>query len=161
MSGDHQVVPGFLESTRHLLRESRPGELARTLDKNCGGRLRRERNVLVPPTLHHHNGLSLSARTGSQREIRSICNYEADTGDCLVCEVRFPSSRFLWLTWKPDRNQINDTVVIKGVHGHFRVENERNVLRRFHDRTPFLRPLIDEIEDPSEPPCDCLKTPGI
>jgi serine/threonine protein kinase len=47
------------------------------------------------------------------------------------------------------RNQINDTVVIKGVHKHFRVENERDVLRHFCDRTPFLRPLIDEIEDPS------------
>jgi hypothetical protein len=37
------------------------------------------------------------------------------------------------------------------------VENERNALRRFRDRTPFIRPLIDEIEDPSEPPAIVLR----
>jgi hypothetical protein len=47
--------------------------------------------------------------------------------------------------------------VVKGVHGHFRVENERNALGRFRDRTPFIRPLIDEIEDPSEPPAIVLR----
>jgi hypothetical protein len=47
--------------------------------------------------------------------------------------------------------------VVKGVHGHFRVENERNALRRFRDRTPFIRPLIDEIEDPSDPPAIVLR----
>jgi hypothetical protein len=44
-----QGVPGFLESIHHLLRESRPGELASTLDSNCGGQLRRERHVLSHP----------------------------------------------------------------------------------------------------------------
>jgi serine/threonine protein kinase len=47
------------------------------------------------------------------------------------------------------RNQLQDTVVIKGVEGHLRVENERNVLKRFQYRTPYLRPLIDEIQEPS------------
>jgi len=37
------------------------------------------------------------------------------------------------------------------------VENERNVLRHFQDRTPYLRPLIDEIEEPSDPPTIVLK----
>ena len=46
------------------------------------------------------------------------------------------------------RSQKNEQqVVIKSV----RVENERNVLRRFQERTPYLRPLTDDIEEPSEP----------
>jgi serine/threonine protein kinase len=40
--------------------------------------------------------------------------------------------------------------VIKNVR-HFRLENERDVLRRFQSQTSSLRPLIDEIEDPSDP----------
>jgi hypothetical protein len=43
----------------------------------------------------------------------------------------------------------HETLVIKGVEGHPRVENERDVLKRLQHRTPFLRPLIDEIEEPS------------
>jgi serine/threonine protein kinase len=38
-------------------------------------------------------------------------------------------------------------VVIKSVQGHPRVENEKKVLRRFQHRTPYLRPLIDEINE--------------
>jgi len=41
--------------------------------------------------------------------------------------------------------------VIKSVQDHPRVENERNVLKRFQHRTPYLRPLIDEIDEPSVP----------
>jgi serine/threonine protein kinase len=41
--------------------------------------------------------------------------------------------------------------VIKSVLDHPRVENERDVLRRFQHRTPYLRPLIDEINDASFP----------
>jgi serine/threonine protein kinase len=41
--------------------------------------------------------------------------------------------------------------VIKSVLNHPRVENERNVLKRFQHRTPHLRPLIDEIDEPSFP----------
>jgi serine/threonine protein kinase len=56
------------------------------------------------------------------------------------------------------RSQENEQrVVIKSVRGHFRVENELDVLRRFRGRTPYLRPLIDEIEDPSEPITIVLK----
>ena len=43
-------------------------------------------------------------------------------------------------------------MVIKGVRGHPRVEKERNVLKRFQYRIPYLRLLIDEIEEPSDPP---------
>jgi serine/threonine protein kinase len=55
------------------------------------------------------------------------------------------------------RNQAEDQVIIKGVHGHPRVENERDVLKRFQDHTPYLRPLVDEIEEPSQPITIVLK----
>jgi len=49
------------------------------------------------------------------------------------------------------RNHLQELVVVKSVLDHPRVENERNVLRRFQHRTPYLRPLIDEIDVPSAP----------
>lgn len=48
-------------------------------------------------------------------------------------------------------------MVIKGVEGHQRVENERDVLKSLQDRTPLLRPLVDEIEEPSSPTTIALK----
>ena len=44
----------------------------------------------------------------------------------------------------------------KSVH-HFRLQNERDILLRFQSRTPYIRPLIDEVEDPSAPPTLILK----
>ncbi|KAF4627689.1 hypothetical protein G7Y89_g10467 [Cudoniella acicularis] len=55
------------------------------------------------------------------------------------------------------KNPVGETVVVKSVRDHPRVENERDVLKRFQDQTPYLRPLIDEIEDPAEPPTIVLK----
>lgn len=49
------------------------------------------------------------------------------------------------------------TVVIKSVEGHQRVENERDILKRLQHRTPFLRPLVDEIEEPSSPTTIALR----
>ena len=46
--------------------------------------------------------------------------------------------------------------MIKSVR-HFRLGNERDILKRFQTRTPSLRPLIDEIEDPPNPPTIVLK----
>ena len=46
--------------------------------------------------------------------------------------------------------------MIKSVR-HFRLENERDILKRFQSHTSSLRPLIDEIEDPSDPPALVLK----
>ena len=48
-------------------------------------------------------------------------------------------------------------MIVMGVYGHPRVENERDILKRFQDQTPFLRPLIDEIEEPSDPLIIVLK----
>ncbi|OBT63980.1 hypothetical protein VE03_05934 [Pseudogymnoascus sp. 23342-1-I1] len=55
------------------------------------------------------------------------------------------------------KNQAEESVVIKSVRGHPRVENERDVLKRFQNQTPYLRPLIDEIGEPSNPPTIVLK----
>ena len=48
-------------------------------------------------------------------------------------------------------------MVVKRVLNHPRVENERDVLKRFQHRTPYLRPLIDEIDEPSLPVSIALK----
>ncbi|KAF8865644.1 serine/threonine protein kinase [Acephala macrosclerotiorum] len=55
------------------------------------------------------------------------------------------------------KNHAGETVVIKSVRGHPRIKNERDILKRFQDRTLYLRPLIDEIEEPSDPPTIVLK----
>ncbi|MCJ1403023.1 hypothetical protein MMC11_006245 [Xylographa trunciseda] len=55
------------------------------------------------------------------------------------------------------KNQAEETVVIKSVRGHPRVENERDILGHFQYRTHYLRPLIDEIEEPSDPLTIVLK----
>jgi serine/threonine protein kinase len=74
----------------------------------------------------------------------------------MVCKVRIPDRR----PWNSGdgadgltgcRSDVNETVVVKSVSGHPRVENERDVLKRFQYRTPHIRPMVDEIEDPSEP----------
>ena len=54
------------------------------------------------------------------------------------------------------RNQNEQDVVIKSISDH-RLQNERDTLLRFQSRTPFIRPLIDEIEDPPEVPAIVLK----
>ncbi|KAJ8105173.1 hypothetical protein ONZ43_g7529 [Nemania bipapillata] len=54
-------------------------------------------------------------------------------------------------------NQKNVPFIVKSVSGHPRVENERDVLKRFQTRTPYLRPLVDEIQDPAEPTTILLK----
>lgn len=56
-----------------------------------------------------------------------------------------------------DRNQHKKPVVVKSVEGHWRLHNERDVLNRFQGRCPNLRPLLDEIQDPVEPPAIILK----
>lgn len=62
----------------------------------------------------------------------------------------------LILTCIAHSNKIDQTVVIKSAR-HFRIANEKNVLRKFQLRTPHLRPLIDEIVEPADPPAIVLK----
>lgn len=60
-----------------------------------------------------------------------------------------------WLVYRNDASQ--ESVIIKSVRNYPRVENERDILRRFQERTPYLRPVVDEIEDPAEPITIALK----
>ncbi|EER44659.1 serine/threonine protein kinase [Histoplasma capsulatum H143] len=53
-------------------------------------------------------------------------------------------------------NQQQEKVVAKSVC-HFRLQNERDILLHFQNRTPFVRPLIDEIQDSSVPPTLILR----
>lgn len=55
-----------------------------------------------------------------------------------------------------DSSQAGHSVIIKSVR-HFRLENERDVLKQFHGRSPFIRPLVDEIIEPQDPPAIVLK----
>lgn len=55
------------------------------------------------------------------------------------------------------RSQKDDLVIVKSVAGHPHVVNERDVLQRFQAKSPYIRPLIDEIQDPAEPITIVLK----
>lgn len=46
---------------------------------------------------------------------------------------------------------------MKSVEGHWRLQNERDVLNRYQNGCPNLQPLLDEIHDPAEPPAIILK----
>ncbi|OXV07872.1 hypothetical protein Egran_04364 [Elaphomyces granulatus] len=59
----------------------------------------------------------------------------------------------IWLA----KNWTDESVIIKSVADYPRVENERDVLKRFQHRTPHLRPLIGEIVEPSNPTAIVLK----
>ena len=55
------------------------------------------------------------------------------------------------------RNQLQETVVVKGALDRSQVETERNALKRFQHRTAHLRPLFDEIEGLRHPTSIVLK----
>ncbi|KAL2368287.1 STE/STE20 protein kinase [Blastomyces gilchristii SLH14081] len=74
------------------------------------------------------------------------------TGTVSTYTITKQLGEFIWL----GSNKTGETVVIKSAR-HFRIANERDVLKRFQSRTPYLRPLIDEIVDPADPPAIVLK----
>lgn len=74
----------------------------------------------------------------------------------MVCKVSRIHKIFVTKSYTA-RNHLQELVVVKSVQDHPRVENERNVLKRFQHRTPYLRPLIDEIDEPSAPVTIALK----
>lgn len=47
--------------------------------------------------------------------------------------------------------------MIKSARNHLRITNERDVLTKFQSRTPYLRPLINEIVEPVDPPAIVLR----
>ncbi|KAK2754807.1 hypothetical protein FQN54_006700 [Arachnomyces sp. PD_36] len=74
------------------------------------------------------------------------------TGISSMYTVTKRLSEFLWL----GSNKTDQTVVIKSAR-HFRITNERDVLKKYQTKTPHLRPLIDEIVEPADPPAIVLK----
>lgn len=57
------------------------------------------------------------------------------------------------------RNKNNEKCIIKSIKGHWRLQNEADILKRYQAQTPVLRPLLDEIIEPSDPPSIVLKHP--
>ncbi|RMD41377.1 hypothetical protein DV735_g3756, partial [Chaetothyriales sp. CBS 134920] len=55
------------------------------------------------------------------------------------------------------RNQSDEKCIVKSIRGHWRLQNEADVLNHYQSRTPFLRPLVDEIQEPADPPSIVLK----
>jgi hypothetical protein len=51
----------------------------------------------------------------------------------------------------------HDTVVIKAVLNHPRVKNEADFLKLYQNRSPHLRPLVDEIVEPYNYPTIALR----
>ncbi|KAJ9134199.1 Kinase-like protein [Coniochaeta hoffmannii] len=54
-------------------------------------------------------------------------------------------------------NLANERFIVKSIAGHWRLRNEADILKRYQLKTPFLRPLVDELQDPAEPPSIVLK----
>ncbi|KXX77786.1 Serine/threonine-protein kinase PAK 4 [Madurella mycetomatis] len=55
------------------------------------------------------------------------------------------------------RNMKDESCIIKSVRGHWRLQNEVDILKRYQSKTPFLRPVIDEIWEPTDPPSIVLR----
>ncbi|KAI0409232.1 serine/threonine protein kinase [Xylaria palmicola] len=55
------------------------------------------------------------------------------------------------------RNQNNDLCIVKSIRGHWRLQNEADILRRYQSKSSFIRPLIDEIQQPADPPSIILR----
>ncbi|KAJ5198338.1 kinase-like protein [Penicillium cinerascens] len=53
-------------------------------------------------------------------------------------------------------NQEKDSFIVKSAN-HFRIHNERDILLRFQHKSPLLRPLLDEVQDPASPSAIVLK----
>lgn len=55
------------------------------------------------------------------------------------------------------RDQGHKNCIVKSVRGHWRLQNEANILSRYQSKTPFLRPIIDEVLCPADPPSIILR----
>ncbi|KAF1849650.1 uncharacterized protein K460DRAFT_275213 [Cucurbitaria berberidis CBS 394.84] len=55
------------------------------------------------------------------------------------------------------RDQNRKNWIVKSVRGHWHLQNEANILRRYQSKTPFLRPIVDEVLGPADPPSIILR----
>ncbi|KLU81012.1 hypothetical protein MAPG_00107 [Magnaporthiopsis poae ATCC 64411] len=54
-------------------------------------------------------------------------------------------------------NLAGERCIVKSIRGHWGLQNEADVLRRHQSQTPFLRPLVNEICEPADPPSIVLR----
>ncbi|KAK4041789.1 kinase-like protein [Parachaetomium inaequale] len=54
-------------------------------------------------------------------------------------------------------NRTGEKHIVKSIRGHWRLRNEADVLKRYQSETPFLRPLVDDIIEPADPPSTVLR----
>ncbi|KAK4208486.1 kinase-like protein [Rhypophila decipiens] len=50
------------------------------------------------------------------------------------------------------RNLSGEKCIVKSIRGHWHLGNEAKILKRYQPETRFIRPLIDEIQTPADPP---------
>ena len=98
-------------------------------------------------------GQHLRGKAGAYRITKQLSEFIYFAVYVLYCD-RLCLLPYLAIT---NSNQQENPVVVKSVEGHWRLHNERDILKRFQARTPTLRPLLDEVEDPAEPPAIVLK----
>ncbi|KAI1361455.1 serine/threonine protein kinase [Xylaria arbuscula] len=55
------------------------------------------------------------------------------------------------------RNQNNHLFIVKSIRGHWRLQNEADILKRYQSKSSFIRPLIDDIQQPADPSSIVLK----
>ncbi|EFQ36556.1 serine/threonine protein kinase [Colletotrichum graminicola] len=55
------------------------------------------------------------------------------------------------------RDHNKSKCIVKSIRGHWRLQNEANVLERYQSKTPFLRPIIDKVIEPTDPPSIILR----
>jgi serine/threonine protein kinase len=55
------------------------------------------------------------------------------------------------------RNHSGEKCIVKSIPGHWRLRNEADILKRYQSETRFLRPLVDDIYDPPDPPSIVLR----
>jgi serine/threonine protein kinase len=55
------------------------------------------------------------------------------------------------------RNQEGRQDIVKAIRDHWRLQNEATILKQYQTKSPFFRPLEDEIDEPEDPPAIVLK----
>ncbi|OTA57507.1 kinase-like protein [Hypoxylon sp. EC38] len=55
------------------------------------------------------------------------------------------------------KNHEKERCILKSIPKHWRLQNEATILKSYQDRSPYLRPLLDKIQEPTEPSSIVLK----
>ncbi|TDZ35841.1 Serine/threonine-protein kinase shk1/pak1 [Colletotrichum spinosum] len=55
------------------------------------------------------------------------------------------------------RDDNREHCIVKSIRGHWRLQNEADILRRYQSQTSFLRPIVDVVQEPADPPSIILK----